>query len=367
MSTNRRPLCLLLLSAAAVALSGCSQLSLPKKVTWPWEKDSPGNPTKVAAMWTDTVLYQPNETPKRGFGGRLMFYDGKKTEPIKVEGMVVVYAYEEDPQEPNKVKPDRKYVFTKEQFAAHYSKSKLGHSYSVWLPWDQAGGPQKTISLIVRFMPEKGDVVVSEQSKHVLPGAETEAAAAGASPQPGAATNPSMSVQAATAGGNVQATAYEQPAAGQAGTGDPQTATKRRMNTTTIPMPSRLNRPAPLGAAAVPPVSQQAQPQSAAVYSTAVPAAGTVPAAAGVSTVNRPMAHPAPGIQQNPPAAWQTTPQSRFAPARPRALGEPISPLPRERGQWPQSPAGWPSSPASSPSPANPPAATASGPAPAAG
>ena len=54
--------------------------------------------------------------------------------------------------------------------ASHYSKSKLGHSYSVWLPWDETGGPQKEISLIARFTPEKGGVVVGEQTKQMLPG-----------------------------------------------------------------------------------------------------------------------------------------------------------------------------------------------------
>ena len=68
------------------------------------------------------------------------------------------------------MKPDRKYVFTKDQLPSHYSKSKLGHSYSVWLPWDETGGPQKEVSLIARFTPEKGGVVVGEQTKQILPG-----------------------------------------------------------------------------------------------------------------------------------------------------------------------------------------------------
>ena len=43
-------------------------------------------------------------------------------------------------------------------------------AYAIWIPWDEAGGPQKDISLIVRFVAGDGQVVVGEQTKHVLPG-----------------------------------------------------------------------------------------------------------------------------------------------------------------------------------------------------
>jgi hypothetical protein len=152
-------------------LAGCAPLKIPKPNVWPFTgEDQPGTPTRLIASWTDTVLYQPNQVPMRGFGGRFMFYSGEKPEPIKVEGTLTVYVFDETNRDLNNVKPDRKYVFTKDQLPSHYSKSKLGHSYSVWLPWDETGGPQKEVSLIARFTPEKGGVVVGEQTKQILPG-----------------------------------------------------------------------------------------------------------------------------------------------------------------------------------------------------
>src|SRR5580658_5374415 len=53
---------------------------------WPFKKDEkPGKPDKVVANWSDTILTQPGQPPIRGFGGRLMFYEGKSEDPIKVE------------------------------------------------------------------------------------------------------------------------------------------------------------------------------------------------------------------------------------------------------------------------------------------
>ena len=149
------------LLAAAVGLSGCAPFDLRKDIPWPTgDIDDPKAPTKVVAIWTDTVLHQPGKPATRGFGGRLMFYGQDESTPIKVNGTLVVYGFDEEGRSPSDVKPDRKYVFPADQLPRHYSKSRLGHSYSVWVPWDAVGGPRKEISLIVRFIPTKGVAVV---------------------------------------------------------------------------------------------------------------------------------------------------------------------------------------------------------------
>ncbi len=137
---------------------------------WPFNKDKPGKPDKIVALWSDTVLTQTGRPPIRGFGGRLMFYEGKKEDPVKVEGTLVVYAFDETDRDPNNNRPDRKYVITPQQLPLHYSKSKIGHSYSVWLPWDEVGGMQKEFTLIVRFLPKEGATAISDPCRQLLPG-----------------------------------------------------------------------------------------------------------------------------------------------------------------------------------------------------
>lgn len=155
----------------AMASPGCAQFDLRRDIPWRiGEVVSPKTPTKIVAIWTDAVLHQPGKPPTRGFGGRLMFYSPEESAPIKVDGTLIVYAFDEEGRAPNDVKPDRKYVFPPDQFARHYSKSKLGHSYSVWIPWDQVGGPRKEISLIARFIPKNGAAIVSAPSRQILPG-----------------------------------------------------------------------------------------------------------------------------------------------------------------------------------------------------
>ncbi|MCS7304469.1 MAG: hypothetical protein NZ602_05105 [Thermoguttaceae bacterium] len=157
----------------AMSSPGCAQFDFDLRRDIPWrigEVVPPKTPTKMVAIWTDAVLHVTGKPPTRGFGGRLMFYGPDESAPIKVDGTLIVYAFDEEGRSPTDVKPDRKYVFPPDQFAQHYSKSKLGHSYSVWIPWDEVGGPRKEISLIARFIPKNGAAIVSGQSRQILPG-----------------------------------------------------------------------------------------------------------------------------------------------------------------------------------------------------
>lgn len=146
----------------------------------PWSSDDDSQtPQRVVCSWTDTVLHQAGKTPQRGFGGRLIFYGEDAEKPILVEGQLVVYAFDETNRDPMDNKPTRRYVFPAEQVARRMSKTSLGPSYSFWLPWDEVGGPQTEVSLISRFEPKKGALIMSEQTRHLLPGATTPAAIAG--------------------------------------------------------------------------------------------------------------------------------------------------------------------------------------------
>jgi len=298
-----RPCCLI--AAAIVCLcGGCAPLDVKDSFSIPFWSDNekPQVPVKVVAVWVDTVRLAEGETPTRGFGGRLMFYGRKHEKPVKVDGDLVIYAFDETNRKPGDPRPDRKYVFTAEQIPIHYSRSKLGHSYSFFLPWDAPGGPRKDISLIVRFQPKGGPVVVGEQTRQNLPGqfdpSRTANRQESGSP---ASDNP------------VTQTSYQSVAGGEK-------LPRPRMQTATIEMPNTFGRPTP--------VADARERLARARYSTSAEPAQPTPAAA---------------------------PSTRFSPSRSRALGAPIVQLERDRVPWQQRPAAW-----RSPEPASPPTANAS-------
>ena len=246
-----------------IAIGGCAVPKAsdfkPSKLFSLGDDDQPrkGIPSRIVGTWTDTVLTQPGNTPQRGFGGRLMFYDHKNDKPILVDGQLVVYAFDETGREPTDNKPTRRYVFPPEVMPLHMSESEIGASYSFWLPWDEAGGPQTEVSLICRFEPKNGAVVASEQTRHRLPGKlqpfET-ATTNGAPPQlpegvpsrPARATLEGLQTQRA-ADQQVRLAGYEAPRA-QGGVisagGSVPAAEPQRMTTTSITLPKSYTFPA---------------------------------------------------------------------------------------------------------------------------
>ncbi len=159
------------LTIGVLTVTGCQWTPKASKSLWPWKKDEPKpTPDRILPVWTDTVLHQTNQPGIRGFGGRIYFYGKENTDPVEVDGSLAIYAFDADDLTPSMQAPLRKYVFPAEQFATHMSKSSIGPSYSIWLPWGEVGGPPKRLSLIARFEGKDGGTTLSDSTIKLLPG-----------------------------------------------------------------------------------------------------------------------------------------------------------------------------------------------------
>jgi hypothetical protein len=241
-------LALLLFLLTATAIGCASDSKKWKFATWDVrkavglkkeeEKPEPEVPTRLVATWTETVLNTAGEKPKRGFGGRIAFFKRESDDPIRVDGQLVVYAFDETSRPSHETHPTRKYIFPADEFVRHEGDSKIGTSYSFWLPWDEVGGSQRNISLIARFEPKEGPIVIGEQTKHFLPGTALDAQA----PQLAGGERSDVVNAVRLAAYSQQAAAAvpdlaEPPAAAKGG---PTMPDKLQMSTATIALPSRL-------------------------------------------------------------------------------------------------------------------------------
>lgn len=148
--------------------TGCADVALhtPRLV---FDEPPAEVPGKLIPVWTDTILHTDGEKPTRGFGGRLMFYGSDETTAIEVDGSLIVYAWD-DTESKLLQAPDRKYVFSAEKLSSHCSESKVGDSYSFWIPWDSVGQPMQKVMLICRFIARGGGEITSTPAHVVLQG-----------------------------------------------------------------------------------------------------------------------------------------------------------------------------------------------------
>ena len=131
-----------------------------------------GKPVAMAVIWKDTVYSTVQAGATRGFGGRFYFYDAKGN-PVRVDGDLHVYGFDDSGEEFDRARPDRKLTYRREEFQGHFSETDLGPSYSVWVPWDKVGGYRKTISLLPVFKPAEGEICQGGLDLVVLPGLPT--------------------------------------------------------------------------------------------------------------------------------------------------------------------------------------------------
>ena len=348
------------LVAIAVTMTGCAKFDLRKNIPWGEGRDGRiEQPMRVEAVWVDTILTKPDQKPMRGFGGRLYFFGPNNSqESAKVEGTLVIYGFEETNRDPTNVVPDRKIVYPEKEFAELYSKSKLGHSYSVWVPWEEAGGTRKEITLLARFIPKKGGVIASEQIRVLLPGLDPQVDVRNVhNSQSGEPPKHFAPPTGANPPGGVQQASFEQPAAP---VDEPSTILesepKREISSYTIPLRGDqaryfIQRPTYSGGALVgtvdPPKAAEPLPLSENAKS-AKPeeksAAQAQPSPQGAAMPSQ--STPAPHLTTSP--ARRST---RFEHLRHPAQASQVAQRSFEHAPWGQRPAESPSGPASSPLP----------------
>ena len=172
-----------------VVAGGCASMDGAKPSVWPkTDAKAAEEPQRVTAIWSESAMHQSGRPTVRGFGGRLLFYGADPEKPIKIDGRLVVYAFDESQTQAPKgggdtpVKLDgtatRKYEFTKDQVPTHHSESAIGPSYSFWIPWDDMGGEQREVTLIPYFVSNSGQVIAGEPTRNVLQGKTPQVAPA---------------------------------------------------------------------------------------------------------------------------------------------------------------------------------------------
>jgi hypothetical protein len=228
-----------------VTSTGCNFVPKSSSLRWPWSKEKKKPlPDRIVPVWTDTVLHQPNQPGVRGFGGRVYFYLKDGSDPIEIDGGLAIYVFDAD-NEAYDQKPLRKFAFTPEQFANQMSKTSIGPSYSIWLPWGEVGGPPRRLSLIARFEGTEGGTVISDPTIKLLPGVISKKENPSAAPGQSSAGSPLQltghaSSPDATAAAGVNQAAYS--ASNEGATPSAEQLRNRNRTIGTIDLPPSFQR-----------------------------------------------------------------------------------------------------------------------------
>ncbi|HUQ72106.1 MAG TPA: hypothetical protein VM165_21445, partial [Planctomycetaceae bacterium] len=145
MTTLRSTLSLITLTTF-LAASGCATLQFP------WDDKIPEaskkNPVmQVTCLWEPSEGRNPDGAPCRGFAGQILFLGNKGGTPVKVDGSVMVYLFDDQgTSEEEQAAPIHQYSFDAVAWSQHLRVGSMGPTYHVFIPYTRKGVYQANCS-----------------------------------------------------------------------------------------------------------------------------------------------------------------------------------------------------------------------------
>jgi len=194
------------LAAALMAISfapGCASLQVSNLSSFTFAKnqtaDAKHPAMNILTMWQAAEGPGRNGVPTRGFLGQILFF-GMDPAPLAVDGKVRIYLFDDHGTVQEQSRPIHEFDFDNKAWAAHLQASRVGPTYTVFLPYPRDDFHEAKCSLRLRFTPMAGTTLYSDPMTVLLPGPtlKTQTASGAAASSPATAPGGSPSHNAAT-------------------------------------------------------------------------------------------------------------------------------------------------------------------------
>ena len=148
---------------------GCTTFHVPFEKKIP--KASATDPVvQVLCLWQQAEGRDPEGYPCKGFSGQILFLSNKAATPVQCEGDVRIYLFDDQGDTEAQAKPLRQFDFDSGSWDVHLTKTSLGPTYSVFVPYVRRGVKDANCALRIRLKPKNGPVVFSDLSNMPLNG-----------------------------------------------------------------------------------------------------------------------------------------------------------------------------------------------------
>lgn len=189
MKTTRMILGLWFVAGCSLAIgSGCASMGplseLPGMSKLPGMRKKmpeakPNDPVvEIIGLWQPARGKGLDGMPTRGFAGQIMFFTRGQKSPVKVDGDVRVYVYDDLGTREEQAKPIRQFDFVDGTWNGYLYDVNMGPSYYVFIPYTRDGSLQANCSLRVRLKLKSGHTVYSDVANVALSGSPREEVAA---------------------------------------------------------------------------------------------------------------------------------------------------------------------------------------------
>lgn len=124
--------------------------------------------TQILCFWQPGEGNDPDGYPCRGFSGQILFTSNKSQAPVKIDGDVRIYLFDDQGTVDEQAKPLRQFDFDGGSWNIHLGKTSLGPTYSIFIPYVRRGVTEANCSLRIRLKPKHGPTIFSDFSSMPL-------------------------------------------------------------------------------------------------------------------------------------------------------------------------------------------------------
>jgi len=153
--------------------SGCATLHLPWNPVMNAKATATNPAVQIVCLWEQADGRDPEGLPCRGFAGQILFLANRNATPVEIDGDVRIYLFDNIGTADDQSKPLRQFDFDAAAWNVHLTKSAVGPSYSVFVPYVRRGTLNAQCALRIRMEPKVGPTIFSELSSLPLKGPTT--------------------------------------------------------------------------------------------------------------------------------------------------------------------------------------------------
>ncbi|SFI45642.1 hypothetical protein [Planctomicrobium piriforme] len=160
------------LLAMLLLATGCSHMLLFQRDSFKkLPKASVEHPVfELICLWEAGEGTGLDGLPSRGFVGQLMFFAHGIDPPVRIDGDVRIFVFDDQGTPEEQERPIHQFDFDAAAFQAFLTETNIGAAYQFFLPYTKKGGNRSTCSLRVRYTPKNGNPVYSKMGSVILAG-----------------------------------------------------------------------------------------------------------------------------------------------------------------------------------------------------
>lgn len=153
----------------ATTSMGCQLMNGVKFATLP-EADAEHPVVEIICVWQPGEGTGMDGLPCRGFAGQILFFSMGEKLPVRINGKVRIYVFDDQGTEAEQEVPIHQFDFDASAFSNFLTNTNMGAAYQLFIPYTRKGTHNANCTLRVRYTPDEGNSVYSKMATIILPG-----------------------------------------------------------------------------------------------------------------------------------------------------------------------------------------------------